>query len=216
MRIKKTNQLYFGRYKYMVAFKLNNISAARSMTHYGVDRAIALRRKWLVSWGARVIPSGITETTAGDLHSFVDDIADIKQHGRLVIGMNVGYLYHSELDKINQLQQLPYIEVTDTYQCEPQCGPGEIKLKNNSFAYRSYFKSIADHNIIKNIFSVINRNGIAGCPSIAYAASKHANTYMGYISSGYFIDHNHLSDLTMLQLVVPDCIRKTVRIVSDK
>jgi len=206
---EKTNQLYFNQYKYKIGFELAHLNAARHRSHISIIKSIALRKNYnaILLKGAPWLDRDWSSIET-NLHRFVDDIADIKQDGRFILGYRTGYLYHNDYNTIVRVSQLPYIQVHNIRWANPQCAPNTIKLRNNLFVYRSYFKSTFSHKV-KNIVNTIKRNGLGCSPTLLKRDTNH-------IASGYFVDHNHMSELIMLQLIIPGCIRKTLNIDNNK
>ena len=193
---------------------LSHLHVARSKTLCGLEHSIKYRKKlaesaFYISVGRELL---ITVEQEQHLYNFVNDFSDPKYtSGRMVISVHKGVFYFNDVDLINDIKQLSYLSKVQIYQCVPHSAAGEIYLKNSKYQYRSYFTNIYDKKHILDIANVVNHNGFH-----ASAVVRDVNQTFWSIRNNYFVDHNAMSELTMLHLIVPGCIRKTVKIVNDK
>jgi hypothetical protein len=90
-----------------------------------------------------------------------------------------------------------------------------ILLKNPQHQFRSYFKITkitSDQKDMLINFLNNQRAGIRVSPALETWITGKFHRTQDY----FFVDHNEMSWLTMLSLVHPGIIRKTLQIVTDK
>jgi hypothetical protein len=138
------------------------------------------------------------------------------QGGQLVARRLGGIYYHNDKEVIEQFVLHHDVLHAATVKCVPRNSPGTIFRKTSKFTHRSYFNvlSYADTHEILDFFqtqrikyklntlmqSIVNSNAIL-TPRMWHSD---------------FVDYNDPSLIFALMLHYPNCIRKTVRIVTDK
>jgi hypothetical protein len=98
---------------------------------------------------------------------------------------------------------------------------GVIQLQESKYAYRTYFRERKytrdQRDMLKN-FLDSRRDTLRVSPAL----SDWINGNVGYIlnlnysRSHYFVDHDHPNEGTMLSLVIPGIVRKTMPIETTK
>jgi len=100
-------------------------------------------------------------------------------------------------------------------QVHVQGRPNTVLLKHPRHAWRSYFRqqlitAEQKHNLIK--FLTVQAN-VRLSPSMKwFLTSSHQTRVFDY----FFVDHDDSSLLTMLALIMPGLVRRTLPIVTDK
>jgi hypothetical protein len=157
----------------------------------------------------------ITEKTIADLHSLAEVLLTTKVDFKLVVTVNWGYLYSSDLKFIDQIDQLPQLKNKNYSQAKIDRPKNTIRLKNSRYQHRGYFKmtkltpekKTALANFLQN-----QQANIRLSPALAVWLKDPFARTQDY----FFIDYNTESWLTMLGLVHPGLIRKTVAIIPAK
>jgi hypothetical protein len=157
----------------------------------------------------------ITDETVENLHAVAELLLTTSADFKLVVSANQGYLYTNDLTLIDQLNRLNGLE-RKSYCCALVIRPkNTIQLKNPKHGYRSYFKITKITNDQKqDLINFLNnqRESVRISPALDEWIVGPFNRTQDY----FFVDHNQMSWLTMLALVRPGLIRKTMQIIQAK
>jgi len=126
------------------------------------------------------------------------------------------YIYSNNLAELRSLAGAPLVTHAVIKQAVVDQPAGVIVQKTPKWAFRSYLKGMTGREVgSTQLYDfIISRPEVYGItPGLAWKLQSLATKWY-YISSQSFIDHNHISDITMLSLVQPGIIRKTMSIVA--
>jgi len=91
-----------------------------------------------------------------------------------------------------------------------------MKLKNPQYAYRTYFKNQRlRHEDKERLAEFLKTQAEVRTGPGFNDFLENWNNYH-YVQQNHFVDHNDLGVITMLQLVCPIKIKKTLELISDK
>jgi hypothetical protein len=220
------DRLYYDQFSYCIGFHLREVNCLRRLDHNSIDQMINRRRIWRETAQTRWISSSrahagllsrnweeITDQTIAHLHELANILITTKKEFKLVLSSNQGYVYTNDrklISKIDQFVPLTYKTYTQAKIDRPK---NTIRVKNSQHRYRSYFKTLKLSSDKKTILVnfLQNQQINARCsPSLSEWSKGSFNRTQDY----FFVDYSTESWLTMLSLVHPGLIRKTVQIVS--
>lgn len=224
--IKSRTQLWFGKYDHCVRFSMPEASVLRYLSHKKIEHIIGLRREW----GKRMMTSAnpgswlrawakveITDQNVEDLHTMCDFLTADTRDRKLVISSDVVHLYTTDPTLVRDIMAMPYI-VDPVYTQAVAVGtPNTVRLKQPKYAFRTYFRgmSITPEQHASLISFISAQPDIHPSPSVRWFMSiKFTKTQRMF--EYYFIDHNDERLMTIMGLVVPGIIRKTVPIQAYK
>lgn len=225
----KKDRLYYDRFEYCLGFCLDEVSCLRTLDHDHIDQVIANRKHWREiarqRWvngrqkhgigPGRQYHREITEKTVKDLHGLADALLNTTCEFKLVVGAGQGYVYTNDLTLIDQLDHRP--ELTNkTYTCAEISRPkNTIQLKCPRHSYRSYLQTtklnVQQKQQLVNFFHN-QQDQVRLSPALKSWISQSFNRTQDY----FFVDHDSPSWLTMLSLVQPGIVRKTMHIIPAK
>jgi len=236
MQILKFNpitkdRLFYNRYQYCISFRLDEINCLRELDHDYIDTIIARRRVWReVSQQRWIRPQPrpvklhqtimthrwkeITERTVQKLHELADILIKTSIDFKLVTGYaDQGWLYTNSISLIKRLSNNLNLEDKTYTKAIIDRPTNTIKLKNPNHNYRSYFKGIklsesAQQNL-KNFYCNQTDKNIRFSPALIDWFNNNFHRTQDY----FFIDYNEESWLTMISLIQPGIIRKTIQII---
>ena len=220
------DRLFYNRFEYAIGFYLDEASCLRELDHAHIDHMLERRVAWRdialqriagsksMILGLSPRPKEITEKTVGDLHAAAEVLLTTAADFKLVVSVSQVYVYTNDTGLIDQLSDLPgptHKEYTRAVVCRPK---NTIKLKNPNHQFRSYFKTnkLTDEQKIhlKNFLN--NQPTVRISPSLTTWLAGTFHRTQDY----FFVDHSEMSWLTMLSLVQPGLIRKTLQIIPAK
>lgn len=216
------NKLYYSQYRYCLQFYFPELSAIRSKTHSGVDQALD-GRAWARqinfggSWRHRVMIPEITDELRTDCHLLCSFFINLPNDYKLVISVDTGYFYTNHLQDVTDLLNFPQVMMEQLREAVEDIPKNSIVIKNSKYQFRTYFKAQHLSNTqqkenLKNF--LLQQAEIRLGPGLHEWFSRYE--FSKYIADNYFIDHNDTAILTMINLVCPIKIKKTLNIICDK
>jgi hypothetical protein len=225
----KKDRLYYDQFEYCLGFFLDEVSCLRVLDHDHIDRSIANRKQWREiaqqRWLngrqthgislSRQYQREITEKTVKDLHGLATALIDTDSKFKLVVSVSQAYVYTNDLSLIDQLDCCPEL-ASKTYTRAQVCRPkNTIQLKNPRHAHRSYLQTTKltgqQKQQLINFFHN-QQDQVRLSPALKSWISQSFNRTQDY----FFVDHDSLTWLTMLSLVQPGIVRKTMHIIPAK
>lgn len=220
------DQLYYDQFEYCIGFHLNEVNCLRVLDHNSIDQTINRRRVWRETAQTRWVSAvqthagllsrnwaAVTDETVVHLHELADILIMTKKEFKLVVSVNQGYVYTNDQKLITKIDQYAPLTYKTYTRAKIDRAKNTIRVKNSQYRYRSYFKTLKlrtdQKTMLKNF--LLNQQINARCsPSLNEWSQGPFNRTQDY----FFVDYSTESWLTMLSLVHPGLIRKTVQIIS--
>jgi hypothetical protein len=222
------DRLFYDQFEYCIGFYLAEVSALRELDHARIDDIIERRKAWREIAQQRWINGkqkhgnivsrswrDITAQTQADLHSLAHVLLTTPMPYKLVVSVNQGYVYTTDLALINQLDSMPELKHKTYTQARIIRPKNTIQLKNPRHGHRTYFRSIklsAQEKQVLIDFLQNQQEHTRMSPGLKNWVHDPFTRTQDY----FFVDHNGSSWLSMLSLVRPGIIRKTLQIVAAK
>lgn len=221
----ESDRLFYDQFQYCVKFNLNGIASLRGMPmerdqrHSYIERSVKHR----FEWGQRIknyagnwtdMHKRIVIHDASDLIAFSDLIADYLPANKLVISSNWGYVYTNDLNLVKLLSKHPTLK-HHRYSCaEITRERNTIVLKESDYSYRSYFRerrlSSKEQEYLRNF--ITNLSDVRISPGL----KDWINSPLTFTMRHFFVDHKNPHDLSFVNLVCPQIVRSTLRIICTK
>ena len=224
----KKDRLFYDRFEYCIGFYLEEVNALRVLDHAHIDDMIQRRKEWREIAQQRWINGRqkhsiimsrrwreITDKTVSDLHDLAELLITSPSEFKLVVSVNQAYVYTNDLILINRLDRMPILTYKTYTQAKIARPKNTISLKNPSHKYRTYFKIIKMSTEQKDHlmdFLYNQRSHVRVSPALQRWLDQPFNRTQDY----FFIDHDTETWLTMLSLVQPGIVRKTMHIIPAK
>jgi hypothetical protein len=157
----------------------------------------------------------ITEKTAEDLHALANVLLTTTADFKLVVSLNQGYVYTNDLTLIDQLDHMPELTWKSYTQAQVVRPKNTIQLKNPRHQFRTYLimcKLTAEQRHNLEEFLITQSAHVRISPALSRWIDMPFNRTQDY----FFVDHDTQSWCTMLSLVQPGIIRKTMHIIPAK
>lgn len=221
--VQRRSQLYYGQYRYCLRAYQPEFFCLRNMDHGRIDHIVGLRRDWGRRMNTRQPGSWywqameITEQDVTNLHAMCDWLQADTRDRKLVIAGSWFYVYTNDDSLVQDIAQLPWLDTSKmkVSRVELQGRPNTVGLKRPRHAMRSFFRSILlDDRRRENLTRLLQQQeNIRLSPSLLYwiSTTRWTRTY-----DYHFIDHDDHSIVTLLALVEPRLIRRTLPIVQHK
>lgn len=220
-----SDQLYYGQFQYSVSFQLQECWVFRYTTdHSDIDTRLTRQQEWREKmrerWPADSMNryhSIITDVTRANIHSMADFITGINSPYKIVVENKIMRIYTSDLNIVQAVEHIGFVQRRKYNQVVINRPRGTILLKNPRHQYRSYFKETKitpeDKQAVAQFLA--NQPGIRiGAGLKTWLDDGYTIYSSKYTRDYFFVDHDNHSWLTMLALVRPGLIRRTVQIIA--
>lgn len=221
------DRLFYNRFEYSISFTLDEASCLRDLSHAEIDATIERRKEWrsiaMQRWHKTGTVLGkqhilgrrrkeITDETVDNLHTLAELLLTAAVDYKLVVSVNQGHVYTNDLSLIGQLDNLEFLTQKYYSRATVTRPLNTIQLKNPKHKFRSYFKvaKLAQEQKDHLTGFLLNQQTVRVSPALDEWIVGPFNRTQDY----FFIDHNEMTWLTMLSLVHPGLIRKTMQIVA--
>jgi hypothetical protein len=210
-----------------MSFVLDEVSCLRTLDHDSIDSMMKRRQEWRElaqhRWlnakqntaMQRRVYKPITEQTVNNLHTLAEVLLTTDKNFKLVVSTNQAWVYTNELELFDCLEQLPILQCKTYSQAVVNRPLNTIKLKHSAYNFRSYFKFsklTASQKDMLVDFLINQQTQVRLSPSLKIWIDQPFTRSQDY----FFVDHDTESWLTMLSLVHPGIVRKTMHIIPAK
>jgi hypothetical protein len=222
------DRLFYDRFEYGLRFHLDEVNCLRTLDHAYIDKMIERRIAWRqidqtltksksASLIATVVSNRskiITDATVENLHTFAEVLLTTPAAFKLVVSAFTGYVYTNDLTLIDQVAKLSGIANPEYTRAVVGRPKNTIQLKDPKYQWRSYFKlsklTAEQKQYLTNFLT--NQHDVRTSPALTNWINFRYTRTQDY----FFVDYNEPTWLTMLSLVQPGLIRKTLQIVPAK
>jgi hypothetical protein len=216
-RKETKNSLYFKQYQYCVRLVVSEATALRGWNHDQIDCSISRRKSIGVNWGGswRNKPGKtITPDVETKLHKVCDIVNSYSDQLKVMLTGNWFYAYTNNQTLINELTAISNDQTDTITEIELQGPKDSIILQQANHQYRSYFRNIRlANNVKENLDKFLQaQDSIRLSPALISFLDHNWVMCQDY----YFIDHDDMSIISMLGILAPRVIRKTLPIVEHK
>jgi hypothetical protein len=217
------NRLFYDRWCYCFKAYQPEFFCLRRLDHAHIDHVISIRKDWGKRMASRQPGSwywssvSISDQDQDNLHAMCDWLLQDTRPRKLVISGSWFYIYTDRRDLVHDLANLPWLDASRMGLTQVQLAgdPGTITLQQPRYQLRSYFRSLfLEDKRRENLVQILrNQELIRLGPALQRWADhgRHSRTY-----DYYFIDHDDMGIITLLSLIEPRLIRRTLPIVADK
>lgn len=230
LKFKKISKdrLFYDQFEYCISFHLAEVSCLRELDHERIDDNMTRRKAWRdisrqrwqngawkVSTQMRRTWKEITQETVDDLHQLTGKLLSTDAVFKLVVSANQAWIYSNNLDLVNDINNLDILTNKKASYAQITRPKNTLRLKNSQYKFRSYFRMIKLTVSQKQHLTDFLQNQQQFL-RISPALTQWINQPFNRTQDHFFVDHDSINWITMLALVLPGAIRKTVQIVSGK
>lgn len=219
----RRTELYYGRYLYCLRGYQAEFHCLRELNHARIDNIMVARREWgrkiqlrqPGSWYWAALD--ITEQDVANLHSMCDFLLKDDRERKLVISGSWFYFYTNDLPFVTAVTALPWLAKDRLQVTEVELfgQPDTVVRQQPRHSMRSYLRSmILDDRKRETLRTVLRQQEqIRLSPSLQqWIDHPRWNRIMDH----HFIDHDEANIITLLALIEPRLIRRTLPIVAHK
>lgn len=212
------DRLFYDHYEYSIVFNLTESWALRhSLDSETIEDVLEDRHQWRLTmrerWNHTTRPfMPITEEHRADVKKLAQLLSIYPNEFKLIVQANSTRVYTNNLKLIHDLRSADYGTKKKCTRAIINRPKGTIAVHNPTHRYRAYFKSVLLTDEGKAQLAQFLQGQLdirIGPGLLSYLTSKLFRT-----ADYYFVDYNDASWLTMLSLVRPGLIRKTMEIIA--
>ncbi len=222
------SSLYYSKYEWCATLHISDASclrdlktvrfeaAIRNAKHWAEQEIVRNRRPVRHPWDGTAKESALRETR--------DILLEQAGEYKAVISYNVLSLYTNNRKLADQFVKLdnPGVQLHLVRQAVITRPAGVLQLRESKHGYRTYLRERKytkdQRDMLLNFF--LSREGtLRPCGSLLTWLGTGQHRFMmnpNYSRSYYFVDHDHPNEGTMLSLVMPGIVRKTMPIETTK
>lgn len=211
-----------------MGFYLDEASCLRDLSHEKIDHWIERRRIWRQvtqqRWmngkqkhgtilGARI--KDITDEMVTNLHAVAEILLGTTYEHKLVVSLDQCYVYTNHKELFEQLQAFEGAKWPSFVQAHVVRDQNTVSLKNPKHQFRTYFRSTrltAQQKDYLMDFLYNQREHVRVSPALQRWIDQPFDRTQDY----FFVDHNSQTWTTMLALIHPGLIKKTLNICAAK
>jgi len=214
-----SDRLFYDHWQYCIHFRLPEVSALRdSLERHSIDELLDRRQRWRERvrqrWPHNNFVRGhdaITDYVRENLYNFAEFLSLTAEPYKMVITVDQCRIYSNSPNLLERIGRLPFVHNPWYTESKITRARNTIVLRNAQYQYRSYFKSVKLTSEEKTqIDNFLRTQEIRLSPAL----QEWINTPFNRTQDYYFVDYDSELWLTMLGLIRPGLIRKTVNIVA--
>lgn len=202
------DRMFYDKYEYGICISLEEAGCLRANSSAGVLEAIRYRNHAR----SKYYSSQITKKQKENLLAMFSELEPVRDQLKLVISFGIMYIYSNNASVLQKLADLPYVNFCNAVQAVIDRPRDVVVISNPKFKYRSYFKEkvLEEHERDRLLNFLESRKDVFRVTNTL----KHTlNRYrIHWLPRHLFVEHNDPRDITMLSLVMPGIIRKTVSV----
>lgn len=224
----RKDRLFYNQFQYHLGFYLDEVNCLRVLSHEHINDMIERRQQWREIAQQRWKNGGrnfgtimgrrwkeITEKTKEDLHTLAQVLLESTADFKLVVSINQGHVYTNDLDLLQLLDALPELSYKYYTQAQVVRPKDTVQLKRARHRFRSYFAmcklNLQEKDALGD-FLHNQRDQVRVSPALQRWIDQPFNRTQDY----FFVDHDTENWTTMLSLVHPGIVRKTMHIIPAK
>jgi len=215
-----SDRLFYDHWQYCISFRLDEVNCLRySLDAEKIDELLTRREMWRDRVRQRwpqnnfVRPhSPITDGTREILYAFADFLKMATDPYKMVISVNQCWIYSNSTNLLERIDRLPFVRNTKFTESVIVRPKNTVALKNPQHQHRSYFRivKLTEPERQQIMTFLQGQDNVRASPALKAWMATPFNRTQDY----FFVDYDSESWLTMLGLVRPGLIRKTVKIVA--
>jgi len=217
------SSLYYNQYEWCVTFNIAEANCLRYLDSKKFEQALHSAKKWrqeIVSY-AQLPSERWTDEKERTLRRARDCLLAETDPFKTVVSYNIlcAYTNHPGLADHLQADGFELRLVRQALLTKPA---NVVQLRESQYAYRTYFRerriNLEQRNLLANFLNS-RRDTLRVSPALDNWANGKFIGYVrnrSYSRAHYFVDHDHPNEGTMISLVLPGMVRKTMPIQTTK
>jgi hypothetical protein len=218
------DKLFHDKFNYCIGFFVEEATCLREVDHDYIDKILERRiqfrnvtqQRWLQSKLTILTKANrpILPITGEHLHEIADILINSKSDYKSVVSIDNMWVYTNDLDLIKDLDNLDYLKFKKYTRAVVNRPRNTIIVKYSKFTKRTHLRSVRLTEVqsekLRN-FLIRNKDEIRISPGLMDWCNSSYFRTLDY----YFIDYDDEGWLTMISLINPQLIGKTLAIQKE-
>ena len=223
IKIDHRSSLYYAQYEWCITINISEAPCLRYLDFKNFEQALRNAKHWSEQdrFGENFRAWGPTKETA--LRETRDVLLTETESFRTMVSFGTVSVYTNHVDIADRLVNLENdgVRLRLVRQAVITKPADVVQLRESQYAYRTYLrerKYVLEQRVMLANF-LTSRNGtLRPCDALmAWLKGGSGFRYnSNYSRAHYFVDHDHPNEGTMLSLVMPGIVRKTMPIQTTK
>jgi hypothetical protein len=224
VQLDNRSSLYYNQYEWCITMNISEASCLRDLKTVRFEAAIRNAKHWSEQdrFGENFRTWGPTKETA--LRETRDVLLAETTPFKTVVSFMTVSVYTNHRDLADRLVSLDNdgVRVRLVRQAAITRPANVVQLRESKYAYRTYFKErkyTQEQRLMLANFLNARKDTLHPCGALMSWLTGQFPGYvlnLNYSRSHYFVDHDHPNEGTMLSLVMPGIVRKTMPIETTK
>ena len=222
VQLDNRSSLYYAQYEWCITMNISEASCLRYLEPGRFEAAIRNAKHWAENDKLTDRAWSVTKETA--LRETRDLLLNETTPFKTVVSFMTVSVYTNHRDLADRLVTLGNdgVRVRLVRQAVISRPANVVQLRESKYAYRTYFKerkySLEQRLMLVNFLNA-RKDTLHPCGALV---SWLTGQFLGYVQnrsysrSHYFVDHDHPNEGTMISLVMPGIVRKTMPIETTK
>ncbi len=220
-QIKHRDRLFYDTYQYCLSFKqkelycIRGLQASEKINHYIKQR----QRYETAGIGHQSQQTRFTLEVVENLHRTQALLAQHPEPLKFVVSGEYGALYTNDMSIVDQVCKLEHVVVSSFRTAQVTIPRDTVMIRSPKFQYRTYFRErevFADKKASLIAWVNAQQDEIGLSPATRHWLSSPPRPWRrSWMQRYYYIEHNNLHYETMLSLIMPGHVRKTVPVISS-
>jgi hypothetical protein len=218
------SSLYYAQYEWCITINISEAPCLRYLDSKKFEQALRNAKHWSEQdrFGENFRAWGPTKETA--LRETRDVLLTETEPFRTVVSFRTVSIYTNRLGLADRLVNLENdgVRLRLVRQAVITKPADVVQLRESKYAYRTYFKErkyTQEQRLMLANFLNARKDTLHPCGSLMSWLTGQFPGYvlnLNYSRAHYFVDHDHPNEGTMLSLVMPGIVRKTMPIETTK
>lgn len=205
------DRLFFDQYRYCLRFKFAHSGRMRILNQYKVEQSCEWANHASTITGSYVKP--VSDAQLQNILLMIDTINAVSVPFKRIVYTEWQHFYTNDPGFFGQLTSVPEVQYVSYHEADVNQPRDTVILQHSDYAWRSYFRE----RWYSSEQLTLLCNFIVSRPqqfNITQNWRKRLSDRYCWITRSFFVDHHDAKDVTMLNLVLPGCVRKTMPIVQ--
>ncbi|CAB4137781.1 hypothetical protein UFOVP328_82 [uncultured Caudovirales phage] len=215
-----SDRWFYDHWQYCISFYLEEVNCLRgSLESADIQELLESRNRWREKVRSRWPHNNfvhthrtITDDVQENVCAFAEFLKLTMEPYKMVVSVDRCWIYTNDTNLLERIDRLPMVRNSRFSRAQIVRPKNTIAMRKPQHEYRSYFRSVKLFAQEKqHLVDFLNsQTEVRTSPAFQDWANSPFNRTQDY----FFVDHNSQQWLTMMSLVRPGLIRRTVQIIA--
>jgi hypothetical protein len=220
-QIEQRDRLYYDAYQYSLSFQQAELYCIRGLPDSAQLDCYISNRLQYEKYSIYNSNAGtkFTKDVRANLHQTLDFLKNCGIPFKFVVSGQYGSVYTNDLALVDLICKLTYIKIGNLRTAQVSKPRDTVVIRSPEFQYRTYFRERQlsdDRRQVLSDWITAQQGAVKPSPATRqWLTGSNQRWKRDYMQRYYYIEHDSLQYETMLNLIVPGHVRKTVPVISS-